>query len=176
MGRCSRLRSASEEGRSCSIDMRPSLPSPHPEGMPWGASSIAHYWELGDHLSGLTDLSVHGNWPPLFSAIGAVACAAPSLTRLKIFTQGPNGMELPPMCSASLKSITVLYIRTYLGFPRPQPVILTILPGCIQLRDVHVQSDDRPFQGASVRIRCHCNSQGCIMPFEGHADGLGFRV
>ena len=47
--------------------------SSHPEGMPWGASSISHYKELGGQLLGLTDLSVHGKGPTLPSALGMLS-------------------------------------------------------------------------------------------------------
>ena len=57
-------------------------PSCHPEGMPWGASSIAHYREIAAQLRGLSDLSVCGTATTLLSAISAVACSAPDLTRL----------------------------------------------------------------------------------------------
>ena len=78
-------------------------------------------------------------------------------------------MEVSPICSASLKSISGLCIVTGPTFP-PAPVTLTFLPGCTQPRDVHVQFYHMLREGASVKIRCHCHSQGCIVPFEGHAD------
>ena len=135
-----------------------------PQGMPWDASSNAPYRELGEQLSGLTDLSVSGKGPTIFHAIGAIASTAPSLTRLMIFARGPIGMALPLICSASLKSITGLCWLTDL-YARPQPLTMTILPACTQLRDVHVHFHDRPYEGASVKIRCHCNSQRCFVPF-----------
>ena len=141
---------------------------PEPEGVPWGASSDAHYQKLGEQLSSVKDLSVCGSGPTLLSAIGAVACSAPSLIRLKLYNEGRHGMELPPICSASLSSITGLYNLN--PHAPPPPVILTFLPGCTQLRDVRVQFYDRPGEGASVNIRCHCNSQSCIVPFEGRAE------
>ena len=48
-------------------------------------------------------------------------------------------------------------------------LLLTFLPGCTQLRDVLVQFETPP-EGASVKIRCHCDSECCILPFVGHAE------
>ena len=139
----------------------------------WGPSSNAHYRELGEQLSGLTDLRVVGTGPLFLSAIGAVASAAPSLTRLTyIHTDHvPNDTALPPICSASLKCITVRHRLLHRSVPHPQ-AILTFLSGCSQLRDLRVQFCNRPNEGASVKIRCHCNSQRCIVPFEGRAEKL----
>ena len=151
------------------ISSSPQDVSPHPEVVPWGASSNAHCRQLGQQLSGLEDLYVgYGNGPTVLSALGAVACTAPSLTRLQFSTHGPNGMALPPICSASLKSIR-LYMQTSLKVP-PLPITLTFLPGCIQLRDVYVQFLNTPKEGAYVKVCCHCISERCIMPFLGRAE------
>ena len=139
--------------------------------VPWGASTIAPYKEIGEQLSGLEDLSASSNGPDFLSAVGAVACSAPSLTRLKFSIQGPTGITLPPICSASLKSITGLYrLRDPYAPPPLLAVILTFLPGCTQLREVHVQYFDAPKEGAYVKIRCHCNSQRYIVPFVAEFD------
>ena len=135
--------------------------------MPWGASLDAHYRELGEQLSGLTDLAVDANGPAFFSAIGIVASSAPSLTRLTFTTPSATDLALPPICSASLKSIAGEYSLPY-PHAGPQPVILTFLPGCTHLRDVHVQFRSEPYEVASVKFHCHCISQRCIVPFVGH--------
>ena len=153
--------------------------SSHPEGMPWGASSVAHYREFAERLTGLTDLSVDGNATSLLSAIGAVASAAPSLTCLEFgVREGLTGFELPPICSASLKSISGRYYLPGNRVPPPQ-VVLQFLPGCTQLRYVHVHFGDHslPMEGTSVIIRCHCTSERCIMPLDACAGlaGVGVR-
>ena len=80
-------------------------------------------------------------------------------------------MALPPICSASLNSITMQYGLT--GTHAPQPVTLTSLPGCTQLRDVRVVVLHTPNNGAFVKIHCHCDSERCIVPVAGCA-GVGF--
>ena len=149
-----------------------SVPSSHPEGMPWGASSLAHYLELAEQLRGLTDLSVYGSASELLSAVGALACAGPDLTRLEFGVDEElevlDDLEIPPICSASLKSFTGrFYLMSHEG--PPPPVILTFLPGCTQLHDVHVQVRYNcitlPKKGAFVKIRCY-SSQQCIVPLE----------
>ena len=148
------------------------VPPPHPECVPWGASSDAHYRALGEQLSSLEvlDLTVTGSGLTLLSAFGAVACSAPSLTCLKRYASGPTGLVLPPICSASLKrSITALIKLPSRSAPL---VLLTFLSGCAQLRDVLVQIFDTPTEGASVKIRCHCNSESCIVPFVGHIEPI----
>ena len=147
------------------------MASRYDKGRPWGASSNAHHRELGEQLSGLKDLAVYDNVPTTLSAIDAVACSAPSLTRLTFAIYGPHGMVLPPICSASLKRITGQCLSVGHSV-LPQPVILTFLAECTQLREVHVQFRDTPDEGASVKIRCHCTSQRCIVPYEGHAEVL----
>ena len=66
-----------------SLNCERTVASSHPEGMPWGASSLAHYRDLGAQLGGLKALYVYGRGKRLLSAIGAVACSAPALTHLK---------------------------------------------------------------------------------------------
>ena len=138
-------------------------------GLAMGA--IARYSELGEQLSGLRDLRVHGTGSGVLGAVGVVACSVPSLTGLEFSCsdQGPKGWVLPPICSASLESITGRYNLSGRSVP-PPPVVLTFLAGCTQLRHVRVQFFDTPKAGASVKIRCHCISQSCIMPFEGRAE------
>ena len=149
-----------------------SLPSPHPEGVPWGASSDAHHRELGKQLSGLKDLIVHGQGTTLLRAISATACSAPILTGLRFcVNEGKDDLELPPICSASLKSITGLNSLTGLEAP-PPPVILTILVGCTQLRDVHVLFLNMPKVGTCVKICCQCHSRACMVSLEGHAASI----
>jgi hypothetical protein len=156
-------------------------PSCHPEGVPWGASSVEHYSQLGGQLRGLKALSVFGRATTLLSATAAVACSAPDLTRLEFRVEDMRlDFTLPPICSASLQSITGRFNLEGHRVPAAT-VILTILPGCTELRDVHVQfyrslyaSCDRPevVEGTSVKIRCHCTSQSCIKPLDASA-GLG---
>ena len=130
------------------------------------------FWQL----SGLTNLVMFGDGANLASAIGAVACSAPSLTHLRFSARGSDGTALPPICSASLKRITALYWLTDPRMP-PQPIKLTFLAGCTQLQEVHVQFRDKSHDtlenGASVQICCHCNSQRCIVPCVGHAELIG---
>ena len=80
-------------------------------------------------------------------------------------------MELPPICSASLESVTGRYKLTGHILP-PPPVMMTFLSGCPRLQDVRVQFPNTPKEGTSVKIRCHCNTPWCMVPFEGRAEGL----
>ena len=144
------------------------VPSSHPAWVPWGASSVAYYRDLGEQLSSLKDLFVSGRGGTLLSAIGAVACSAASLTHLEFdIKEVMNGMELelPPVSSASLESVVGRYNLTGRMLP-PPPVIMTFLCGCPRLREVRVQFSSTPKEGTSVRIRCRCNSPWCIAPFE----------
>ena len=156
--------------RLCSLTCAGTAPSHHPEGMPWGASSVAYYRDLGEQLRGLKSLLVCGRAWTLLSAVGAVACSAPDLTHLQFRVNGhphPDVMELPPVSSASLESITVGFELFSWHRGPPPPVVLTILPGCTQLRDVRVQFYyNTPKEGTSVKIRCHCTSQRCIIPLD----------
>ena len=162
-----------------SLTCADSAPSSHPEGRPWGATSVAHYRELGEKLRGLKDLAVYGSAKTLLSAISALACSAADLTRLEFrVKEHPGAMELPPISSASLQSITG-------RFTGPRPLmghkglyILNLLPGCTQLHDVHVHFDhNMPKEGKSVKIRCHCTSKRCIVPLDACAglDEVGVR-
>ena len=141
------------------------IPCSYPNAWPWGASSIAHYRGLGAQLSGIKDLSVSGGTTTLLSAVSAIACGAPSLTSLRFTVRGQSCLELPAICSASLKCITGRFHLVGHSVP-PTPVILTFLPGCTWLRSVRVQLSSTPKAGTSVRIRCQCSSQECIVPLE----------
>ena len=158
-----------------SLTSADSVPSSHPEGMPWGSSSLAHYREFAEQLRGLKDLTIQGSTTTLLSAIAAVACSAPDLTRLE-FGVGEelNDLELPPISSASLQTVSGRFHVKGLIVPFP-PVILKFQPGCTELRDVHVQffsyldpPNNRPkiTEGTSVKICCHSTSERCIRPFD----------
>ena len=122
----------------CSLTCTEASPSSHPEWMPWGACSLAHYSKLGEQLSGLEFLAVCGRGKPLLSAISAVACSAPSLTRLELYIEEElDDLRLPPICSASLESVTLRFRLTGKIAALP-PVMLHFLPDCARLRDVHV--------------------------------------
>ena len=150
----------------CSLTCAHASPSSHPEWVPWGASSTAHYRELGEKLRGLTDLFVSGRATTLLSAISAVACSAPDLTCLTFCVEEElDDLVLPPVCSASLKSITGRF--KVIGHKGPLAVVLTFLPGCTEVCEVHVQFyNNLPIEGTSVKICCHCTSQKCIMPLD----------
>ena len=146
----------------------------------WGVGLAEQYRLQGVQLSSLKELNVWGLQGPLSRAVGVLANSAPSLTSLVFAIQGQqHPMELPPICSASLESITVhCYSRGYWA-PHP-PVVLTFLPGCTQLREVLVRFRDTPREGTAVRIRCHCRSRRCIVPLDGvteeaplHKHGVG---
>ena len=153
----------------CSVTSADTSPSSHPAGTPWGASSVAHYTELAEQLRGLTVLTVHGKATTLLRAVSTVVCSAPSLARLRyVLEEELDDLYLPPIRSASLECFTGCYRRTGCKVPRP-PVVLTFLPGCTRLRDVHVQLYNlRPDleEGTSVKIRCHTSGQRCIVPLE----------
>ena len=159
-----------------------STPSSHPAWTPWGASSVARYRELAEQLRGLQDLTLHGSATTLLSAIGAVAGSAPDLTRLEFGVDKElDDLEIPPICSASLKSVTARYSAG--NRVPPPPVILSFLPACTKLRDVRVGfcTDGAvagPGEGTSIKIRCHCTSRRCIMPLDACAglDDVGVRV
>lgn len=150
--------------------------------MPWGASSVAHYMELAEQLSGLQDLSVSGTATTLLSAVGVIACSTPDLTRLDFQVKTVlDDPQLPQIRSASLKSVTGRFRLAGSKVP-PLPVILTFLPECTELRDVQVKFDlytpkNMPVKGTSVKIRCHCTSERCIMPLDACAglDEVGVR-
>ena len=131
----------------------------------WGASLDEQYRRLGGQLGCLKELAVWGGQEELLSAVGAVASAAPSLVRLEIIITEPlPSVEVSPICSASLESIKV---QSYPGSAPPQ-VLLTLLPGCIRLREVVVRCG-QAVEGAAVKIRCHGISRRCIVPVDGYA-------
>ena len=172
------VKGISSGARLCSVTCSDALPSPHPEGVPWGASSVAHYRDLGQQLRGLQTLAVHGRATTLLGAVGAVACSAPDLTRLEFRVEERlDDLELPPISSATLKSVTGRYSgycpfepypRAWRGHKGPAPpIILTFLPGCTRLHDVRVHCDHKlQREGALVEICCHCSSQDCIIPLD----------
>ena len=100
--------------------------------------------------------------------MGAVASAAPSLVCLKIVVMNwlPR-VEVPPICSASLENIRVERRYPYRHELPPSQLLLTFLPGCARLQEVLVHFPVRPFQGATVKLRCHCCSRRCIVPVNG---------
>ena len=122
----------------------------------WGANLEEQHKRLGGQLGSLKELVVMGAQEQVLSAVGAIASAAPSLTRLcVIITHELPRVEILPICSASLESIRVereFYHRP--GRPPPQ-VLLTLLPGCTRLQEVVVRFRGEPFEGNAVRIRCH---------------------
>ena len=147
----------------------------HPDGAPWGASSVAHYRELGGQLSGLKELNVSGRGGAILSAIGVIACSAPSLTCLHFSVEEDQiDLELPPICSASLKSV---FGNFHLGRKAPPlPVTLTFLPECTQLRNVYVGLyNSNPKVGNYVKIRCHCNGQRCIKLLDACDGAMGVQ-
>ena len=129
----------------------------------WGASLHEQYGQLGGQLSGLKELEVRGIRVPLLTALSAFVSSAPSLTRLVIRSAGFLRIELPPICSASLESIEVVHDYHYQA--STPPVVLTLQPGCTQLREVLVQHSSAPQQGAVIKIRSHCRSES-IVPLE----------
>ena len=151
---------------TCS-DAEANLPLPPTH---WGGSLHEQYRRLGGELSHLHELEVSGGGEPLLHAVSGLASSAPSLARLKLVTQEIQPpMQLPPICSASLESITVACAARGHAMTR-QPVVLTLLPGCALLREVRVQFHDAPGEGTAVKVRCHRCSQRCIKPVEVHAD------
>ena len=145
----------------------------HLQHAQWGASLAEQHRRLGCQLGSLRELEVwgvmgNGN-DQLLSAVGAIASAAPSLTRLEIVIMDPPpSVEVSPICSASLESIRVewrtdLYRCCEL---RPPQLLLTFLPGCTRLQEVVVVVPfmDGPIEGAAFKIRCHCCSRRCIVP------------
>ena len=74
----------------------------------WGANLDEQHRRIGGMLGGLRELEVWGAQDQLFSAVGAVATAAPSLVRLEIVPEYPlSRVEVSPICSASLESVRV---------------------------------------------------------------------
>ena len=141
----------------------------------WGATLEQQFRHLGGQLNSLKELEVSGGEDPLLSAILAAASSAPNLTRLKFST---SCNELPPICSASLESIVVVYCddSDNSSLAPPPPVLLTLLPGCIRLQEVLVQHRARPPEEGSVVSICCCSSHpSCIVPLHVGA-GLGSKV
>ena len=124
----------------------------------WGASLDEQHRRLGGQLCGLRELEVWGGQEQVFSALGAVASAAPSLVRLEIvITDWQPRLDVSPICSASLESIRVTCEADACLRPgRPPWVLLTLLPGCTWLQEVVVQFTGRHIEGATVNTRCHC--------------------
>ena len=147
----------------------------------WGTSLDAQHRRLGGQLGSLRELEVWGAQKQVLSAVGAIASAASSLVRLELILAarviigvGAPRMEAPrvevsPIRSASLESIRVEWQLDHRLEPPPPLVLLTLLPGCTRLREVVVHFVGRHIEGAAVKIRCHCCSQGCIVPEEVHA-------
>ena len=128
----------------------------------WGAS-------LDGQLTSLHELEVSGYADAqLLAAFGAVISAAPNLTCASLtisFYEWLPHVEVPPICSASLTSITVcVAVLDDLG-PPLAPLILTFLPECTRLQEVVVQFGEfGPTNGSAVKIRCHACSSTCIVP------------
>ena len=142
----------------------------HLQPAQWGASLDEQHRRLGGQLGSLRKLVVSGAQDQLLSALGAVAGAAPSLVSLEIVTLYPlSRVEVSPICSASLERIRVKWGFHHRPQLPPPHVLLTLLPGCARLQEVVVHFPIRPFQGAAVKIRCHCCSQRCIVPMDGCA-------
>ena len=134
----------------------------------WGASLDEQYRRLGGQLCGLRELEVWGGQEQMLSALGAVASAAPSLVRLEIVITGLlTEVEITPICSSSLESISVEWAHCYNPEREPSQVLLTLLPGCARLQEVIVRG--KPGEGAALKIRCHCRSVRCIVPVDGYA-------
>ena len=128
----------------------------------WGATLAEQHTRLGGQLSSLKELEVRGSGEPLLQAVGALAGAVPSLTRLVFELRTPlrHTMELPPICSASLESVTV-----ELSLWGSEDLVLTFLPGCARLREVLVRYGyTPPAKGTTVKICCHCSSQDFVWP------------
>ena len=138
----------------------------------WGASLDEQHRRLGGQLSSLRELVILSACEQPLRAVGAVASAAASPTRLEIIVQNHSlpCVEVSPICSASLESIRVEWDLTSLPKQPPQ-LLLTLLPGCTRLQEVVVvvRNMGRPIEGAAVKIRCHCCSQRCIVPAMGYA-------
>ena len=147
----------------------------------WGASLDGQYRRLGGQLTSLHELEVLGDAGLLLTALGAVLSSAPSLAHVRltfVVMEFVPHMELSPICSASLESITVC-VDDLTGEPgdpdyciRPPlpPLVLTFLPGCTRLLKVLVQYGQcDPTNGSIIKIHCHCCSSMCIVPLNVHA-------
>ena len=121
-----------------------------------------------------------GGTEHLLSALVAVISSAPHLTSVEItITEWLPRMELPPICSASLESITVTVDEERddedeAPPSRVAPLVLTFLPGCTRLQQVLVRlpSEDlteRTEAKVRCQICCHSGSPTCIVPMDVHA-------
>ena len=140
----------------------------------WGASLDEQFRRLGGQLSTLQELAVWGGTEQLLIALVAVLSSAPNLTCVKFtLMEWLPCMELPPICSASLVSISVTVDGEPSDEPPPPrvtPLVLTFLPGCTQLQQVLVQITDEDLtEGTTVKIRCHSGSPTCVVPMDVHA-------
>ena len=151
----------------------------------WGASLVEQYGRLGGQLSCLRELEVWGGTERLLSALGAVISSAPHLTCVKItITKWLPRMELPPICSASLESITVTVDEEREEDEAlPQhvaPLVLTFLSGCTRLQQVLVRllSEDIT-DGTTAKVRCqiccHSDSPAAIVPMDVHARAAEYK-
>ena len=135
---------------------------------------------LGWQLIGLKELEVWGSKVELLGALIAVASSMPSLLRLVVGIQGFYCVEIPPIKSASLESIVVKGYGPVLVNDAwtLSPVVLTLLPDCVRLREVLVQHGCAAYEGATVMIRCSCCSPRDLVPMEvgaGLDQALGVR-
>ena len=146
----------------------------------WGANLDEQYGRLGGQLSRLQELEVWGCTEQLLSALGAVISSAPHLTCVEItITEWLPCMKLPPVCSASLETITMTFDeapRNEAPLPREAPLVLTFLPGCTRLKHVLVRvSNGDLAEGTAAKIRCHSGSPMCVVPMDVHARGAEHR-
>ena len=144
----------------------------------WGGM-VEQFRQLGGQLSSLRELHVTGGTQWLLRALGAVASSAPRLTCLQFsFTETLPRMELPPISSASLESVTVTVFKPSDEAPAP-PLVLTFLPGCTRLQEVLVRIPKAyTVEGTAAKIRCHCSSPTCIVPLDVHpgtAENIGWE-
>jgi hypothetical protein len=140
----------------------------HLQPAQWGGL-VEQFRQLGGQLSSLRELAVWGGTERLVRALGAVASSAPHLTCLEFaFTERLPRMELPPISSASLESVTVTVFKPSDEAPAP-PLVLTFLPGCTRLQEVLVRIPKAyTVEGTAAKIRCHCSSPTCIVPLDVH--------
>ena len=136
----------------------------------WAASLDEQYRRLGGQLSSLRELEVWGDTQRLLNALFAVVSSAPHLTFVNLtIMEWQSGMELPPICSASLESISVTAHDSSGEVPIP-PLVLTFLPGCTRLQKALVRlPNGLTTEGTAVKIRCHCGSPTSVVPMDVHA-------
>ena len=138
----------------------------------WGASLDEQYRRLGGQLSTLRELEVWGSTEDLLRALGAVVSSAPHLSCVKVtITEWLPRMELYPISSASLQSITVTIDEpsSHCDTTPPPPVVLAFLPGCTRLQHVCVHFVGDLVESTAVKIRCHPCSPSSILPVDVHA-------